>query len=350
MRDNRGDRFFYRRIVERPLGYDLTTGDYLLSFKRGHGPRGLCGGWTWAVVTRLVKFLQRIIAEALFDGGLVVTGSLTYGRGGRDDDGLPIPAFRPSPARVAADITALKRFLQRSLGSDLGHWLIEFQRASWPHIHFVARFPSGACGGDADALTLAVREWWVRRTSDYGSRLEGQAVGLMHDLVGWSKYLDKHAARNSKHYQRSSVPHCWDGNTRRMCGKWGKWVLGDVEIDECSLGDEKRWYDMRRIKLRLKLIAHARRRPFFPHGDSMGAVAYEEVLKYRRRLAKWERTYRYLKNYLRPRGCPAWYIREFVKAHAGAYQRGEYGDDCDLTAWAYRAWSKQRSLHGWITE
>jgi len=82
-----------------------------------------------------------------------------------------------------------------------------------------------------------------------------QHTAPISDVIGWLKYLSKHAARGAGHYQRlgSAIPAGWH-KTGRMWGHRGQWP-----VDE-PLGvalDDRGWYCYRRL-MRAYRVAAAR--------------------------------------------------------------------------------------------
>ena len=61
----------------------------------------------------------------------------------------------------------------------------------------------------------------------FGSVPWAQTVKPMTDLLGWSQYVAKHAARGVRHYQRSGdgIPPEWRGLTGRVWGHRGNWPV-----------------------------------------------------------------------------------------------------------------------------
>jgi hypothetical protein len=94
-----------------------------------------------------------------------------------------------------------------------------------PHLHLVVFFPKDRLPTyEACYPEDALRCLWLDVADGYQPELWGQDVKPVSDLVGWFRYLAKHAARGVHHYQRSlgTIPEGWQ-KTGRMWGAWGEW-------------------------------------------------------------------------------------------------------------------------------
>lgn len=232
------------------------------------GERDRPGGWTYGATVRLRNKLQSVDEESLFEGGFVFGITLTYGR----KFGIP------SSLHVSMDREALLAYARRQ-GFDAIHWLIEFQRGMYPHFHLVIRHPS-----DVFAARGLI-DFWLRRTSDSGSRRVAQCVKRMESYVGWAKYLAKHAVRMSGHYQRKELPKEWGGYSGRM---WGFSTTGFEFQDEVLLEvSDSEWHKIRRILRRELLIHHRSTKPV--RGD------YNDELKYLVAFRNWKKQICYLR-------------------------------------------------------
>lgn len=111
----------------------------------------------------------------------------------------------------------------RRVGPLCVHWVTEWQRRGVPHLHLAIYWPSGG-----PSHVVALVRHWLNETQQWRSTLSGQHWHGIYDVLGWSKYVSKHAARGLRHYQRSSenLPDAWRGaSTGRMWGKLGDWPI-----------------------------------------------------------------------------------------------------------------------------
>lgn len=178
--------------------------------------RGEACGYSVGVSRRLRELLYATRFDLL--AGLVFSFSLTYGRA----------LALPSAAVVKLHVQALARFARRTLGVSAFHWLIEFQRDGFPHLHGIAVHESDVLTGRK--LVSA----WLKITASNGSLRYGQHWARVDNAVGWAMYLAKHASRSAAHYQRLELPPSWRGKSSgRMFGFSSGWPfsLGYVNKD-----------------------------------------------------------------------------------------------------------------------
>lgn len=187
------------------------------------GDRGEVNGWSIRAARRCDAFLRSVLFDEIQQRGLVGY-ALT----------LTVAERPESHVAWARLVKRLRQRLERR-GMVCGHFVTEWQprgrtsKGPCPHLHLVVFFPEGAepewsdgfcsCIG-ADALKVH----WLEVADAYGPLLHGQHVEIIKDLVGWFRYLAKHAARGVHHYQRSTelLPEGWV-KTGRMWGTWGDW-------------------------------------------------------------------------------------------------------------------------------
>ena len=277
------------------------------------GLRDKPGGWTLAVVKRLVCWLQSVNEQVLFVGRFVFGITLTYGRG----EGCP------SSGQVSLDREALIAFLRRQ-GCSCWHWLVEFQRDGTPHLHLVVAHPSNQFIG-AEVVCF-----WLARTARYRTREWGQCVKRMFDYVGWAKYLAKHASRQNGHYQRRELPSSWGGYSGRMWGYGGEWEVQDEVVIEM---DGSVWHKVRRVLAREMRVSHRAAKPKRSdfHDEAMYLVAFR----------KWRKSLVYLRRMFK--GLP-----KAARERAG-YRHGGKGADEVIPLWS-RSWSTYKPINFWMAE
>ena len=156
------------------------------------------------------------------------------------------------------------------LGAVRLHWIVEWQRRGAPHLHVAVYFPESAVwgvvpGGVVDSYRVGVSsapegvqpisgragssdpsistcfpvlavaprhsvstlgsrmvDDWLEISSRYRSGLSGQDCKPIDGVLGWLRYLGKHASRGAAHYQRSGHPEGWE-KTGRLWGHVGDW-------------------------------------------------------------------------------------------------------------------------------
>ncbi len=211
--------------------------------------RGECSGWSIASSRSNTRFLWSVRQDELT--GLGVSFSLTV----RD-----CPSSHEDWAKARRAL--VKRMERRGLIRL--HWLTEMQRRGVPHLHGMAFFegaraPAPFADCAADYFRKMIESDWLAICSKWGARPSGQHTRAVFDVVGWSEYLAKHAARGAGHYQRcqETLPPSWQKLTGRMWGHTGDWPTDEplgLELDWPG------WFRFRRL-LRAYRLSKARRLP-----------------------------------------------------------------------------------------
>lgn len=170
--------------------------------------RGDCQGWTLKAARANTAFLRSVPLSGLTGVGITFTLTLRDCPPTHDDWKRLREAF----------FVRLRR-----AGFIRVHWVTEWQRRGVPHLHGVAYFPAHDHPWGQFIIST-----WVQLASSYGCSARAQHWNYIHDVVGWLKYLAKHAARGAGHYQRSaeSVPEGWQ-KTGRIWGHLGQWDTRD---------------------------------------------------------------------------------------------------------------------------
>lgn len=132
------------------------------------------------------------------------------------------------------------------LGMTRLHWLTEWQRRGFPHMHAAVWFPDPGSDLERQRLALTILAAWLRITAAYRSLQRSQTVAPITDEIGWLQYLSKHAARGAAHYQRAAagIPKGWI-KTGRMWGHRGEWPTDEPIALELS--DWLSWFRFRRL-------------------------------------------------------------------------------------------------------
>ena len=194
------------------------------------------------------------------------------------------------------------------MGLIRGHWVTEWQKRGVPHLHGIFFFPE-----DAGEMRARMVSAWCEVAAEFGAGVKGQHVREVTHIVGWFKYLAKHASRGYKHYQRAreNVPEGWK-KTGRVWGYIGDWPLVDEVRYEV---DDKAYFWLRRRAQRY-VIANARAtmREAFPFvlGDKGALAKFVEAratLIWARRM--WRHGDRLLS---RLRGINEWMPKEQIDA------------------------------------
>jgi hypothetical protein len=222
------------------------------------GERGEVKGWSLGSSRSNTRFLYSVRFEDLDGQGWSVSLSL------KD---CPT-AEHWNKARIA-----WLRRLDR-LGVLRVHWITEWQARGVPHLHAALWFDGYAEGMEWVNLDVAIWGGWCDVVRGLGMEAAdcSQHTASISDVLGWLKYLSKHAARGAGHYQRlgSAIPVGWD-KTGRMWGHRGSWP-----VDE-PLGvslDDRGWYVYRRL-MRGYRVALAR------------ALGNPGMIRAARRLLRW---------------------------------------------------------------
>lgn len=221
--------------------------------------RGQPGGWSSSAARRNLRFLYSIDGDALaLDGAVGFAFTLTV---------LDCPE---TPKIWANSINRFLLAMRRTFGCIRVHWVIEWQRRQVPHLHGCLYFPSPDHVTASDIVTA-----WCELANQRGSSC-AQSVKRISGLVGWLQYVAKHAARGTRHYQRSQagLPPAWQGVTGRMWGHRGVWPLGEKQT-VCLEGREGDggYFAFRRL-IRSWRLADARK-----SGNRYRIVAARRMLK-----------------------------------------------------------------------
>lgn len=172
-------------------------------------PRGEVQGWSASAARRNVAFLRSVRPDSLTGEGFSLTMTI-----------------RNCPDTSEHWHRLRRKFIKRLERRGLlrMHWVTEWQRRGVPHLHGAAFFSEGTI---TRSEIVAI---WCDCAAEYVCSPKGQYVGGLPDVLGWFKYLSKHAARGHLHYQRTAdgIPEGWK-KTGRV---WG--YVGDWQIDEPS--------------------------------------------------------------------------------------------------------------------
>lgn len=211
----------------------LTAGIAPMKNNHERAKRGDATGWSPSAARRNVAFLRSVVPSSLSGYGYTLT--LTV---------------RDCPESSELWRNARRAFVRRleRRGLIRLHWVTEWQRRGVPHMHCIAYFKEAISPDD-------IIQMWLVVTWQYGSGFAGQHVVRVNDLVGWFKYLAKHAARGAKHYQRAAqnVPDGWV-KVGRVWGHVGNWECDDGTELNTSL---EAFHAYRRL-CRSYLLAEAR--------------------------------------------------------------------------------------------
>lgn len=195
--------------------------------------RGIVMGWSASAARRNVEFLQSIDSDAL--GGFGYTGTFTL----RD-----CPETSDVWHRLRRSL--LMRF--ERMGMIRCHWVTEWQQRGRPHLHGIFFFREWV---NPNALV----EHWLKLAAQFTVSPKAQFVREVTHIVGWFKYVSKHANRGHHHYQRTKggIPKGWE-KTGRVWGYTGEWPIG--QVIKLSVDDET-FYRLRRLS-RYMAIANSR--------------------------------------------------------------------------------------------
>lgn len=179
--------------------------------------RGEVNGWTAGSVRRHTKWLYSISTADLTGEAVAFT--------------FTVRSLPPGPEdwkRVR------ERFWKRVRDAGMlrrGHWLTEWQRRMCPHLHGIVYLPDDweppepwAKFGRLRAAELMLLRFWLESADEFEPAMHSQSVALVDGVVGWLRYLSKHAARGVRHYQRWGSPETWT-KTGRLWGYLGEWPV-----------------------------------------------------------------------------------------------------------------------------
>lgn len=219
-----------------PGGYTVACIPAVMGAGLPGGNRGTIASWSRQAAARNTRFLRAQPRDG-FDDGQPLACTLTLGR-------------CPESSELWASMR--NRFLRRvrRLGLIRLHWVVEWTRRGWPHLHCSVWLAEGVENG-AERIVAA----WLSVTEGYRTLERAQHVTPMHQAGGWLRYVGKHAARGVTHYQRSrnTLPAGWV-TSGRMWGHRGEWCEPssiDVPMSEAE------FHQLRRLRRRLE-VARAR--------------------------------------------------------------------------------------------
>lgn len=202
--------------------------------------RDVVQGWTSKTTRSNTAFLRSVVLDGLT--GVGITFTLTV---------QECPSTSDEWHKMRR---AMVERLRRA-GFIRLHWVVEWQKRGYPHLHGMVYFPH--CDGkQVHQLRDKVTGTWCEIAEKYGAKPWAQHTAVIIEAVGWLKYLAKHAARGVNHYQRSpeNIPPQWCRKTGRVWGHLGDWPCNDaIRISLTQPG----YYAFRRL-VRAYRVADAR--------------------------------------------------------------------------------------------
>ena len=185
--------------------------------------RGEVTGWSASAARRNLAFLRSIEADSLTGHGYTVTFTLKN---------CPETAEHWKRLREAL----FMRFTR--MGMIRGHWVTEWQKRGVPHLHGIFYFRE-------PGMQPAIVNAWLELASEYVVSPKAQHVREVTHIVGWFKYLAKHASRGHQHYQRAAegIPEGWK-KTGRVWGYVADWPISEVKRFQL---DDRAFFRLRRI-------------------------------------------------------------------------------------------------------
>ena len=221
-------------------------------------PRGEVVGWSKSAARRNLAFLRSIKVDALT--GYAYTLTLT---------------LRDCPHDADAWHRCRRAFVKRleRMGMIRMHWVTEWQTRGVPHLHGMVYFAE-------PQSRRSLIDHWLAVAAPYRAGIKGQDVKDVSNVLGWCKYLAKHASRGYKHYQRSreNVPDGWK-KTGRVWGYLGDWPIQEPTRYNFS---EAAFFRLRRV-LRGWAVAEARE-PVKVKDTDLSVVDWNRVNVVKRRL------------------------------------------------------------------
>lgn len=195
--------------------------------------RGKVTGWSASAARRNLAFLRSVDDRSLSGYGYTLTLTLKN---------CPESADHWKRLREAL----FKRF--ERMGMIRGHWVTEWQKRGVPHLHGMFYFRS-------PGLQSSIVNAWLELAAEFVVSAKAQSVKEVTNVVGWFKYLAKHASRGHQHYQRAgdNIPVGWS-NTGRVWGYVGDWPIEAVTRFEV---DDRAYFRLRRFARGLEL-SHVR--------------------------------------------------------------------------------------------
>lgn len=221
--------------------HGATMGTPPASNVHSRAKRGEVNGWSTSATRRNVAFLRSVEPDSLtttLDGTPLIGWAGTF-------------TLRDCP-ETSDDWHKLRRsFLKRleRRGLYRCHWVTEWQRRGVPHLHGAFWFP------ETVPAPYHLTNAWLAVAAPYTVSERAQYILPINDAIGWFQYVAKHAARGTKHYQRSSdgIPEGWK-KTGRVWGKTGDWLTRDPL--KLQISDDV-YYRLRRL-VRSWRVADAR--------------------------------------------------------------------------------------------
>lgn len=213
----------------------LTAGIAPMKNDHDRETRGDVQGWSASASRRNLAFLRSIRPNTLTGQGFSLTLTI-----------------KNCPDTAEHWHRLRRKFIKRLERKNLIrlHWVTEWQRRGVPHLHGAAFFEDGAISSSE------IIDIWCDCAAEYVCKPIAQHVGALPDVIGWFKYLAKHAARGHLHYQRTSdnIPEGWK-KTGRVWGYVGDWVKDEPMRLEVS---NSAYFAFRRI-VRSWCVANARK-------------------------------------------------------------------------------------------
>lgn len=191
--------------------------------------RGEVTGWSASAARRNLAFLRSIEADSLTGHGYTVTFTLKN---------CPETAEHWKRLREAL----FMRFTR--MGMIRGHWVTEWQKRGVPHLHGIFYFRE-------PGMQPAIVNAWLELASEYVVSPKAQHVREVTHIVGWFKYLAKHASRGHQHYQRAAegIPEGWK-KTGRVWGYVGDWPIAEVKRYQV---DDMAFFRLRRVARNMEI-------------------------------------------------------------------------------------------------
>lgn len=195
--------------------------------------RGEVIGWSSSASRRNIQFLRSVVPEKLQGYGYTATFTLKN-----------CPPTAQAWHRLRRAL--LMRF--QRMGMICCHWVTEWQERGVPHLHGIFYFPERV----SSAVLI---EHWLAVAKEFIVSPKAQCVREVTHIVGWFKYVCKHASRGHYHYQRGkdSIPKGWE-KTGRVWGYTGEWERMEPQK---FMVDDYTFFRLRRFARRMA-IANAR--------------------------------------------------------------------------------------------
>ena len=206
--------------------------------------RGAVGGWSQGAARRNTLFLMSVQERSLAGLGLAVTLTL-----------------RECPADASEWHRLRRAWIKRMerLGMTQLHWVTEWQRRGVPHLHGAIWFPQQLVDDLGElALRREVIAAWLAVADHLGAMWPSQHVHSVSTVLGWFRYVSKHAARGIFHYQRSAenVPASWKKKTGRVWGYTGEWPRRDgIKVQLQDQTGDGGWFAYRRLIRAWRVLA-----------------------------------------------------------------------------------------------